>query len=162
MQTYQILTEQLSVAQARVESHKADLVNAVKDASKEELLAEHDRLMRQDTQLATCLALVQQAVSYVEGFSPSECPVCDTAITKDDLLARLEGKSPSGAQAAELEAALAQVRARLDAITGAESTLAIAEANLASTESETTVARARLENDSRYWQMSGASVIKCW
>ena len=94
---FEELTEQLQTAHARVESCERDLKNVLGDTTSQQLLKEHDELVRQNNQLAQYLTLVQQAVGYFEEFSPEECPVCDTGVGPADVLSRLKDRvgSPS-------------------------------------------------------------------
>ena len=62
---FEELTEQLQTAHARVESCERDLKNVLGDTTSQQLLKEHDELVRQNNQLAQYITLVQQAVGYL-------------------------------------------------------------------------------------------------
>ncbi|MDE0221493.1 MAG: AAA family ATPase [Spirochaetaceae bacterium] len=108
-QSFEALTEQLSTAQAAVESCKLDLKNALGAATKEQLLRERDELVRQDNQLAQYYELARKASGYFEEFSPEECPVCETDVDPADVLSRLQHRIASDRRAAELADALTRL-----------------------------------------------------
>ena len=143
-ETFEERTERLKTAQARVESRKHDLKNALRDTTKQQLLEERDELERQNNQLAQHLALVQQAVGYFEEFSPAECPVCDNDVGAADVVSRLQARIGSNPRAAELDEALTGIGARLEEIGVAEAALAEAGAACASVESSVAAARTQL------------------
>ena len=142
---FEELTEQLQTAHARVESCERDLKNVLGDTTSQQLLKEHDELVRQNNQLAQYLTLVQQAVGYFEEFSPEECPVCDTGVGPADVLSRLQDRVGSDIHAAELDDELKRLQARLGAIDAAEAVLAAARTACASVESSAVDARIQLE-----------------
>ena len=140
-QTYEKLTEQVTTAQAAVQSCENDLKNTLGTTTKQQLLGERDELVRQDSQLAQHLELAQQATRYFEEFSPEECPVCDTGVCPTNVLSRLQGRIVSDLRAAKLAEALTSVQARLQAVDAAEAALSAAEAAHCSVESRAATAR---------------------
>ena len=138
-------TEQLKTEQARVESCRHNLQNALGDTTKQQLCEERDELERQADQLDQYLVLVRQAVGYFEEFSPEECPVCDADVSPANILSRLQSQIRSDLRTAELAQALTSVQARLKAICGAEAALATAEEACASVESGVAAVRAQLK-----------------
>ena len=142
-QTYEALKEQVTKAQAVVQSGKHDLNNALGTATKEQLLREHNELVRQDNQLAQQLEFAQQATRYFEEFSPEECPVCDTSVRPTDVLARLQGRVTSDRRAAKLAEELKSIQERLQAVNTAEVALSAAEADHNAAESRAATARTK-------------------
>ena len=143
--TFEEVTEQLQTAQARVESFEHELKNVLGDTTMQQLRKERDELVRQNNQLASYLALVQQAAGYFVAFSPEECPVCVTGVRPDDVLSRLQGRIGSDPREADLTEALTSVQARLEEINAAEAVLAQAREACTSVKSRVAAARNRIE-----------------
>ncbi len=144
-EAYSNLEQQVASASAHLTDCESRLAGATRDSTWEQLLLEQDRLLSRDVRLSKYLSLIQQASDYCKSFSPTDCPVCATPISPNDVLSRLATEIDSGSEAAELAAALGSVNARLGEIAEAKGARQSATSNLADLQSKKNAAAVLLK-----------------